>query len=37
MDFDDEEFAVVEFLGRMAVEKGNQPFHQRWNSLRVAR
>jgi SNF2 family DNA or RNA helicase len=35
MGFDDKEFAVVEFLGRIAVKKRNQPFHQSRNSLRV--
>jgi hypothetical protein len=27
LDFDDEEFAVIEFLGGMAVKEGNQSFH----------
>ena len=35
MDFDEEEFAVVEVLGRVAVQKRSEQFHERRNDFRV--
>ena len=35
MDFHEEKFPVVEFLSRLAVKEGDQPFHQLRNNFRV--
>ena len=35
MNFDEEEFAMVEVLSRMAVQKRRQPFHEARNNLGV--
>ena len=35
MDFDDEEFAMVEVLSRIPAQKCHQPFHEARNNLGV--
>ena len=35
MNFNQKEFSAIEFLRRMAVKEGGQPFHQLRNNFRV--